>query len=197
MLSHAKKSNGTLCESHRPTDGLPQVSSSAVMYSLNIQWMKILHVWYMQTPSSLPSWWSLFHQLSWPFWSRTVESITMTMRGMMGEEKRGTEEWRGGGVRGGVKSVQLSHEDGDFWRPLRAVGDLLKFVKGDGEQQGNYHFISVNLMPAFLCWGVRIPASLPSSSCSSLWCSGPLNFTSIKNRCADHLHSWNKPNFNT
>lgn len=49
---------------------------------------------------------------------------------------------------GGVKSAQLSHEDQDFWRLLRAVGDLLKFVKGDGEQQGNYHFISVNQMPA-------------------------------------------------
>lgn len=33
----------------------------------------------------------------------------------------------------------------------RAVGDLLKFVKGDGEQKGNYHFISVNQMPALLC----------------------------------------------
>lgn len=56
-----------------------------------------------------------------------------------------------GGVRGGVKSVQgqLSHED--FSRPLRAVGDRLKFVKGDGKQQGNYHFISVNLTPTLLC----------------------------------------------
>lgn len=28
------------------------------------------------------------------------------------------------------------------------MGDLLKFVKGDGEQQGNYHFISVNQVAA-------------------------------------------------
>lgn len=69
----------------------PQESSSAIMYSLRLQWVKILHLWYMQTPSSLPSWWSLFHQLSWPFWSRTMESITMTMREMMGEERRGME----------------------------------------------------------------------------------------------------------
>lgn len=149
MSSHAKQSNITLRESCKTTDSLLQESSSAIMYSLRLQWVKILHLWYMQTPSSLPSWWSLFHQLSWPFWSRTMESITMTMREMMGEERRGME----GGVQGGVKSIQLSHEDWDFWRPLRAVGDLLKFVKGDGEQKGNYHFISVNQMPALLCWG--------------------------------------------
>lgn len=40
--------------------------------------------------------WSLFHQLTWPFWLRTMELITMTMRGMMGEEKR---RMAGGGVR--------------------------------------------------------------------------------------------------
>lgn len=79
--------------------------------------------------------WFLFHQLSWPFWSRTMERITMTMSGMTGEKKRGGGGWV---WRWGVESVcgQLSHEDSDFWRRLWGGG--LKFHKGgDGEQQPN------------------------------------------------------------
>lgn len=109
MLSHAMK-----WKAHRGRAATlpPNSLHSAITYPLSLQWMKIIHVWYMQPP-----WWSLFHQLSWPSWSRTMESITITMEGMMGEG------W--GGVFG-VKSV-LSHEDWDFWRPRELWERFVKY----------------------------------------------------------------------
>lgn len=110
MLWNEKHIEGELPPTHQPP-------SSAIMYSLSLsEWKSFMSDKCTPPPP--------FHQLSWPSWSRH-DGVHYHDNG--GNDGRGEERNRLGVVGGGVcgvKSVQLSHEDRDFWRPPRTVGGI-------------------------------------------------------------------------
>lgn len=117
---------------------------AAIMYSLSLQWMKIIQVWYMQTPSS-----STLLVISF---SSIKLTILVTHDGVHyhhNEGKDGRGEERNERGRGGGKICTTFTKTETSAGP--SVGELQKLVHG--QKWKNYHYRKQ--FPPSDCWSSR------------------------------------------
>lgn len=112
------------------------------MFLKPIERMKIIHVWHMQSPSSSVVAISFIHQWNWPFWSRMIEPITMTIRGKMREERRGME-------------------GGDVWRKIWTTFPYRRLQTAPGDRERALSKSYGSIVP---CWaGGSLISFLPQT----------------------------------